>query len=58
MVLRSVDAHGVRRTGAALNKAVIAAGLRPAGPIRYAHFDPPWTPLFLRRNEVVLTVEG
>jgi hypothetical protein len=35
-----------------------AAPTAPAGPIRYAHFDPPWTPLFLRRNEVVLTVEG
>lgn len=44
--------------GAALSKAVIGAGLRPAGPMRYARFDPPWTPWFLRRNEVVLPVEG
>lgn len=44
--------------GAALNKAVICAGLRPAGLMRYARFDPPWTPWFLRRNEVVLPVEG
>lgn len=42
---------------AALYLAVTAAGLRPAGPVRYARFDPPWTPWFLRRNEVVLPVE-
>jgi SOUL heme-binding protein len=44
--------------GAALNKAVVGAGLQPAGPIRYARFNPPWTPWFLRRNEVVLPIEG
>jgi hypothetical protein len=43
--------------GEALNKAAIGAGLRPAGPIRYARFNPPWTPWFLRRNEVVLPIE-
>jgi SOUL heme-binding protein len=43
--------------GAALRRAVVAAGLRPAGPVRYARFNPPWTPWFLRRNEVVQPVE-
>jgi hypothetical protein len=43
--------------GAALRRAVAAAGLRPAGPVRYARFNPPWTPWFLRRNEVVQPVE-
>ena len=33
-----------------------AAGLVVAGPPRYARFDPPWTPWFLRRNEVVIPV--
>ena len=41
---------------AALRRAVAASGLRPAGPMRYARFNPPWTPWFARRNEVVLPV--
>ncbi|KKJ93415.1 heme-binding protein [Micromonospora sp. HK10] len=44
------------RRATALGRAVIAAGLRPTGAVRYARFDPPWTPWFLRRNEVVLPV--
>ncbi|WP_446212953.1 SOUL family heme-binding protein [Micromonospora sp. IBSANI012] len=40
----------------ALGRAVTAAGLSPTGAIRYARFDPPWKPWFLRRNEVVLPV--
>lgn len=28
-------------------------GLEVAGASRYARFDPPWTPWFLQRNEVV-----
>lgn len=28
----------------------------PAGEARFARFDPPWTPWFLRRNEVVVPV--
>lgn len=44
---------------AALGRAVAHAGLTVAGPPRFARFDPPWTPWFLRRNEVVLpVVEG
>lgn len=39
-----------------LQAAVEAAGLTPAGPMRFARYDPPWTPWFLRRNEVVLPV--
>jgi hypothetical protein len=45
------DEHA-RRLLAALD----AAGLQAAGPPRFARFDPPWTPWFLRRNEVVVTV--
>jgi hypothetical protein len=40
----------------ALGRAVTAAGLTPLGAVRYARFDPPWKPWFLRRNEVVLPV--
>ena len=43
--------------GSALRRAVVAAGLRPASPLRYARFNPPWTPWFLRRNEVVQPIE-
>lgn len=41
---------------AELLEALTVAGLRPSGPPRYARFDPPWTPWFLRRNEVVVPV--
>ncbi len=36
-----------------------AAGLSPAGvtPL-YARYDPPWTPWFLRRNEVLVPLDG
>ncbi len=33
-------------------------GLTTTGRPRYARFDPPWTPWFLRRNEVVIPVRG
>ncbi|HSN10987.1 MAG TPA: heme-binding protein [Propionibacteriaceae bacterium] len=39
-----------------LRRAVTEAGLEICGHARYARFDPPWTPWFLRRNEVVLPV--
>ncbi len=43
---------------AELIAAVGAAGLEVTGTPRYARFDPPWTPWFLRRNEVVVPVRG
>jgi hypothetical protein len=33
-----------------------AAGLEPSGAPRFARFDPPFKPFFLRRNEVVQDV--
>ncbi|HLN78187.1 MAG TPA: heme-binding protein [Nocardioidaceae bacterium] len=45
-----------RRT-AKLLAAVEAAGLEVDGLPRYARFDPPWTPWFLRHNEVVVPVK-
>jgi hypothetical protein len=40
-------------------RALLAeAGLTVVGRPRYARFDPPWTPWFLRRNEVVIPVMG
>ncbi|GAA2498313.1 heme-binding protein [Terrabacter carboxydivorans] len=40
----------------ALEAAVRAAGLTPVGAPRWARFDPPFMPWFLRRNEVVQDV--
>ncbi|MEH0970648.1 heme-binding protein [Micromonospora sp. CPCC 205546] len=49
-------ARAFERRATALGRAVTAAGLSPAGAVRYARFDPPWKPWFLRHNEVVLPV--
>jgi len=45
-----------RQQAARLIRSVRHAGLDPLGPPRFARFDPPWTPWFRRRNEVVLPV--
>ncbi len=37
---------------------VKAAGFEVAGPVRFARYNPPTTPWFLRRNEVVVPVKG
>ncbi|MFV2113579.1 heme-binding protein [Micromonospora sp. LOL_025] len=49
-------ARAFDRRATALGRAVTAAGLRPTGAVRYARFDPPWKPWFLRHNEVVLPI--
>jgi hypothetical protein len=41
---------------AQLTAALDTACLVVAGDPRFARFDPPWTPWFLRRNEVVVPV--
>ncbi len=33
------------------------AGLKPSGGSLFAYYDPPWTPGFARRNEVLIPVE-
>ncbi len=43
---------------AALRRSVEAAGYTITGPVRYARFDPPWKPFFLRRNEVLAPVRA
>jgi hypothetical protein len=40
-----------------LQAALVLAGLTAVGPPRFARFDPPFKPWFLRRNEVVQDVE-
>ena len=47
-----------RRRVEELTAAVEREGLVVTGRPRYARFDPPWKPPFLRRNEVVLPVEA
>jgi hypothetical protein len=37
--------------------AVATAGLSPKGEPSFAFYDPPWTLLFLRRNEVMVEVD-
>ncbi len=39
-----------------LERAIEAAGLTATGRPRYARFDPPWKPPFMRRNEVVIPI--
>lgn len=42
---------------AELLRAVGTRGYRPVGPPRFARFDPPFKPWFLRRNEVVVDLD-
>lgn len=44
------------RHSAELRTAVSAQGLQAVGEPRFARFDPPFKPWFLRRNEVVMDV--
>lgn len=39
-----------------LQDAIAAAGMRASGPPRFARFDPPFKPWFLRRNEAIQDV--
>lgn len=40
----------------ALMKAIRSAGLRPVGAPTFARYDPPFTPWFMRRNEVLVEI--
>ena len=40
-----------------LRTALRSEGLSPVGPPRFARFDPPYKPWFLRRNEIVLSLQ-
>ena len=50
--------EGYRQHLEELRAAVAAAGLAATGQPRFARFDPPFKPAFLRRNEVLLDLEG
>lgn len=47
------DMESARR---ALMQKVTAASLAPKGDAVFAFYDPPWTPSFFRRNEVMIEV--
>ena len=49
--------EGYSRHLTELKAAIAAAGLSPVGEPRFARFDPPFKPTFLRRNEVMIDVE-
>ena len=52
----SGSAAGFARHNKGLQAALTLAGLVPVGPPRFARFDPPFKPWFLRRNEVIQDV--
>jgi hypothetical protein len=51
------SASSFERHNAGLQAAVKLAGLTPVGPPRFARFDPPFKPWFLRRNEVLQDIK-
>lgn len=59
-VLRYKGGHGPKSEAEALSRLkawVAAQGLNTRSTPVYGYFDPPWTPGFLRRNEVMLRIE-
>ena len=47
---------GYDRQLAQLRQQLDQNGMTEIGPPRYARFDPPWTPTFLRRNEIQIPI--
>ena len=52
------NARNEAETLGRLTKWMAAEGLGVLSPPVYGYFDPPWTPAFLRRNEVMLRTEA
>ncbi|MDZ4087869.1 MAG: heme-binding protein [Tabrizicola sp.] len=48
----------VAKTREQLLSILRVRGLHPAGPVSIARYNPPWTPWFLRRNEVMISMAG
>jgi DNA gyrase inhibitor GyrI len=60
-VLRYSGGRNAKKEAAALSRLkawMEAEKLSVLSPPVYGYFDPPWTPAFLRRNEVMLRTEG
>ncbi len=51
------DEKGYSKHKAKLESWIAAQGLEPAGPAIWARFNAPYTPWFLRRNEVQIPIE-
>lgn len=47
----------LRQKEAELRQWMEQQDLTVAGPVEYAGYDPPWTPGFLRRNEILIRVK-
>jgi hypothetical protein len=47
----------VEKQLAELESEMVEHGLTPNGSPRFARFDPPWTPWFMRRNEIQIPIE-
>jgi hypothetical protein len=47
---------GYERQLTQLRQQLIQNGMTEISPPRYARFDPPWTPSFLRRNEIQIPI--
>jgi DNA gyrase inhibitor GyrI len=54
----SRELENSRRVISNLTAWVAAQQLQPLGEPRLAYYDPPWTPSFLRRNEVMIRVNA
>ena len=46
----------VEKRIAALREKLVEMGFRSVGEPRWARYDPPWKPWFLRRNEVIIPI--
>jgi hypothetical protein len=46
------------RKGRKLIEELERAGYKPIGEVSYARYNGPWTPAPLRRNEVLVALEG
>jgi hypothetical protein len=46
------------RKGRKLIEELERAGYKPIGQVSYARYNGPWTPAPLRRNEVLVALEG
>lgn len=60
-VLRFSGGRSAKNEAEALNRLrtwMAEDGLIASSPPVYGYFDPPWTPWFLRRNEVMLRIEA
>lgn len=55
---RSTEAKFAEQLGGLLSRLEEQPGWKVTGEPRYARFDPPWKPWFLRRNEVVVPVKS